>query len=48
MSLVHAAEMNGRTVGAPMRIAYLCSDFGVPIHGSKGASIHVRELTRAL
>ena len=31
-----------------MRIAYLCSDFGVPIHGSKGASIHVREFSRAL
>lgn len=31
-----------------MRIAYLCTDFGIPIHGSKGASIHVRELSRAL
>jgi glycosyltransferase involved in cell wall biosynthesis len=31
-----------------MRIAYVCADFGIPIHGSKGASIHVRELTRAL
>ncbi|MGH2498995.1 MAG: glycosyltransferase, partial [Candidatus Limnocylindria bacterium] len=31
-----------------MRIAYLCADFGIPIHGSKGASIHVRELSRAL
>lgn len=31
-----------------MRIAYLCTDFGIPIHGTKGASIHVRELTRAL
>ncbi len=31
-----------------MRIAYICSDFGVPIHGSKGASIHVREFSRAL
>ena len=31
-----------------MRIAYVCADFGIPIHGTKGASIHVRELTRAL
>jgi glycosyltransferase involved in cell wall biosynthesis len=31
-----------------MRIAYICSDFGVPVLGAKGASIHVRELTRAL
>jgi len=31
-----------------MRIAYLCADFGIPIHGTKGAAIHVRELCRAL
>ena len=31
-----------------MRIAYLCTDFGVPIHGTKGASIHVRGLSQAL
>ena len=31
-----------------MRIAYVCCDRGVPIFGSKGASIHVRELCRAL
>ena len=31
-----------------MRIAYLCADFGVPIHGTKGASIHVRGLSQAL
>jgi glycosyltransferase involved in cell wall biosynthesis len=31
-----------------MKIAYLCTDFGVPVYGNKGASIHVRELTRAL
>lgn len=30
-----------------MRIAYVCSDFGVPIAGTKGASTHVRELTSA-
>ena len=31
-----------------MRIAYLCTDLGVPVYGRKGASIHVRELSRAL
>jgi glycosyltransferase involved in cell wall biosynthesis len=31
-----------------MRIAYICADSGVPIYGCKGASIHVREVTRAL
>jgi glycosyltransferase involved in cell wall biosynthesis len=31
-----------------MRLAYLCSDLGVPVYGNKGASIHVRELSRAL
>jgi glycosyltransferase involved in cell wall biosynthesis len=31
-----------------VRIAYLCCDFGVPICGTKGASIHVRELVREL
>ncbi|NUR76306.1 MAG: glycosyltransferase family 4 protein, partial [Thermoleophilia bacterium] len=31
-----------------MRIAYVTADFGVPVFGTKGASIHVRELTRAL
>ena len=31
-----------------MRLAYICADFGVPLDGSKGASVHVRELVRAL
>jgi glycosyltransferase involved in cell wall biosynthesis len=31
-----------------VRIGYLCADFGVPVFGSKGASIHIRELARAL
>lgn len=31
-----------------MRIAYLTTDFGIPVHGNKGASIHVRELATAL
>lgn len=31
-----------------MRIAYLTTDFGIPVYGNKGASIHVRELSAAL
>ncbi|HKO25669.1 MAG TPA: glycosyltransferase family 4 protein, partial [Chloroflexota bacterium] len=31
-----------------MRIAYLCADFGIPIRGHKGASVHVREMVAAL
>lgn len=31
-----------------MRVAYVCSDPGIPVFGTKGASIHVRELCRAL
>jgi glycosyltransferase involved in cell wall biosynthesis len=31
-----------------MRIAYVCADSGVPVFGSKGASIHVQEVIRAL
>jgi glycosyltransferase involved in cell wall biosynthesis len=31
-----------------MRIAYLTSDFGVPVLGSKGASVHVRRMVSAL
>src|SRR5262245_17196398 len=31
-----------------MRIAYLTSDFGVPVLGTKGASVHVRRLAGAL
>lgn len=31
-----------------MRIAYISADFGVPVFGNKGASIHVRELSLAL
>jgi glycosyltransferase involved in cell wall biosynthesis len=31
-----------------VRIAYLCADFGIPIRGYKGASVHVRELVAAL
>src|SRR5262249_46078484 len=31
-----------------MRIAYVCADFGIPILGYKGASVHVRELVHAL
>lgn len=31
-----------------MRIAYICSDVGIPVFGTKGASIHVREVVGAL
>ncbi|GAA3763559.1 glycosyltransferase involved in cell wall biosynthesis [Spinactinospora alkalitolerans] len=31
-----------------MRIAYVCADPGVPVFGSKGASIHVQEVLRRL
>ncbi len=31
-----------------MRIAYVCADSGVPIHGCKGASVHVQEVIRSL
>ena len=31
-----------------MRITYLSCDIGVPVFGTKGASVHVQELTRAL
>lgn len=31
-----------------MKIAYITADFGIPVHGNKGASIHVRELSQAL
>jgi glycosyltransferase involved in cell wall biosynthesis/aminoglycoside phosphotransferase (APT) family kinase protein len=31
-----------------MRIAYICSDVGIPVFGTKGASVHVREVVGAL
>lgn len=31
-----------------MRVLYLCSDFGIDPRGTKGASIHLRAITRAL
>jgi len=31
-----------------MKIAYLCFDFGIPVLGDKGASVHVREMIAAL
>lgn len=31
-----------------MRIAYISTDPGIPIHGRKGASVHVTEVVRAL
>lgn len=31
-----------------MRIAYICADPGVPVFGTKGASVHIQEVVRAL
>ena len=31
-----------------MKILYVCSDFGIPVYGHKGASIHLRSVSRAL
>ncbi len=31
-----------------MRVAYVSTDPGIPVNGSKGAAIHVRELSGAL
>jgi glycosyltransferase involved in cell wall biosynthesis len=31
-----------------MRIAYVCADPGVPVFGTKGCSVHVQEVVRAL
>lgn len=31
-----------------MKVAYICPDLGIPVLGSKGASVHVREFTAAL
>ena len=31
-----------------MHVGYVCSDFGVPVFGFKGCSIHVREMIEAL
>lgn len=30
-----------------MRIAYICADPGIPVFGTKGASVHVQEIIRA-
>ena len=30
-----------------MKLAYVCADFGVPVFGHKGASVHVREMVTA-
>ncbi len=31
-----------------MKILYLCPDYGIPVLGSKGASVHVREMIAAM
>jgi glycosyltransferase involved in cell wall biosynthesis len=34
-------------IGVEVRILYVCSDFGVPVYGHKGASIHLRAMAGA-
>ena len=31
-----------------MRIAYVCADPGIPVHGTKGASVHIQDVVREL
>ena len=31
-----------------MRVAYVCIDPGVPVFGTKGASVHIQEVVREL
>ena len=31
-----------------MRIAYICCDPGIPVFGTKGASVHIQEVVREL
>ncbi len=31
-----------------MKVVYLCADLGVPVHGGKGAAVHVRAMAEAL
>ncbi len=31
-----------------MRIAYICTDQGIPVFGRKGCSIHVQEVVKAM
>ncbi len=44
---LHPVNMAPMTM-APLKIAYVCADPGVPVFGSKGCSIHVQEVIRAL
>ena len=36
------------SVARSLRVAYVCTDPGIPVFGSKGASIHVQEVLRTL
>lgn len=47
-SLKHEIRSPERPLDDTMRIAYVCADPGVPVFGSKGASVHVREVLSAL
>jgi glycosyltransferase involved in cell wall biosynthesis len=35
-------------MGQHLRVAYICGDPGIPVFGSKGASVHVQEVLRVL
>ncbi|MFB0834100.1 glycosyltransferase [Arthrobacter halodurans] len=44
----HAAVAAGSGSLAGLRVAYACVDPGIPFFGTKGASVHVQEIVRAL
>ena len=31
-----------------MRVAYICADPGIPVFGTKGASVHVQEVIKGM
>jgi glycosyltransferase involved in cell wall biosynthesis len=41
-----SAKGGNRSSG--LRVLYVCGDLGIPLLGSKGSSVHIREFTRAL
>src|SRR5262245_8916111 len=43
-----ARIVNQKSCETDIKVAYLCADPGIPVDGTKGASVHFRELGRAL
>lgn len=41
-------DRRSRSRESELRVAYICADPGIPVFGSKGASVHVQEILRAL